>query len=71
MEVAGLVWHEFLSSDPVSEVLWAQRMAGNLRVPIAIVGLVDFLAPDLEARLDTYAQCPNVAGVRGASRNRG
>ena len=45
MEVAGLVWHEFLSSDPVSEVTWAQRMAGNLRVPMAIVGLVDFLAP--------------------------
>jgi predicted TIM-barrel fold metal-dependent hydrolase len=64
LEIAGLVWNEFLSSDPLREVLWAQRMADGLQVPMAIVGLVDFLAPDLEARLDAYAQCANVAAVR-------
>jgi predicted TIM-barrel fold metal-dependent hydrolase len=31
---------------------------------MAIVGLVDFLAPDLEERLDAYAECANVAAVR-------
>ena len=31
---------------------------------MAIVGLVDFLAPDLEARLDAYAGCGHVAAVR-------
>jgi predicted TIM-barrel fold metal-dependent hydrolase len=64
LEIAGLVWNEFLSSDPLREVLWAQRMADGLQVPMAIVGLVDFLAPDLEERLDAYAQCANVAAVR-------
>lgn len=63
-EVAGLVWHEFLSSDPVNEVLWAQRLAEQITTPMAIVGLVDFQAPDLERKLDTYSQCPNVAAVR-------
>jgi len=62
--VAGLVWHEFLSSDPEREVLWAQRMAGRSPVPMSIVGLVDLLAPDLEERLDKYTQCSNVTGVR-------
>jgi predicted TIM-barrel fold metal-dependent hydrolase len=64
LEVAGLVWNEFLSSDPLREVLWAQRMAEDLQIPMAIVGLVDFLAPDLEKRLDAYARCANVTALR-------
>jgi predicted TIM-barrel fold metal-dependent hydrolase len=64
VEVTGLVWHEFLSSDPEREVLWAQRMAERSPVPMSIVGLVDFLAPDLEATLDKYTQCSNVSAVR-------
>jgi predicted TIM-barrel fold metal-dependent hydrolase len=64
LQVVGLVWHEFMSSDPVREVRWAQRMAENSRLPISIVGLVDFFAPDLEGRLDAYTQCQNVVGVR-------
>ena len=63
-EVAGIVWHEFLSTDPLREVRWAQQMAAKLPVPMAIVGLVDFLAPDLEATLESYSQCPNVTSVR-------
>jgi predicted TIM-barrel fold metal-dependent hydrolase len=58
LQVLGLVWHEFLSSDPVHEVRWAQQLAENSPVPMAIVGLVDFLAPDLEQRLDAYALAP-------------
>jgi predicted TIM-barrel fold metal-dependent hydrolase len=63
-EVAGIVWHEFLSTDPIREVHWAQKMAATLPVPMAIVGLASFLAPDLEATLDAYSQCRNVTSVR-------
>jgi predicted TIM-barrel fold metal-dependent hydrolase len=63
-EIAGIIWHEFLSADPVREVQWAQRFAENAAIPMSIVGLVDFLAPDLEATLETYAGCANVSAVR-------
>jgi predicted TIM-barrel fold metal-dependent hydrolase len=63
-EIDGIVWHEFMSADPVREVEWAQRLAGTLPMPMAIVGLVDFLGPDLEARLERYAGCANVTAVR-------
>ncbi|MEO6828742.1 MAG: amidohydrolase family protein, partial [Acidobacteriaceae bacterium] len=64
LEIEGLVWTEFLSTDPVKEMLWAQRVADSLPVPVALVGLVDFLAPDLEERLDVYSQCSSMVGVR-------
>jgi predicted TIM-barrel fold metal-dependent hydrolase len=64
LEVVGLVWHEFMSADPEREVLWAQQLAEHLPIPMSIVGLVDFLAPDLDARLEKYAQCTNVVAVR-------
>ena len=63
-EIAGIVWHEFIAADAVREVQWAERLAETVPVPMAIVGLVDFLAPDLEARLDAYAGCGHVAAVR-------
>ncbi len=62
--VDGFVWHEFIAADPLREVKWAQRLAERLPVPMAIVALVDFSAPDLEARLDEYTDYPNVAAVR-------
>lgn len=64
VEIDGIVWHEFMSADPVREVEWAQRLAERAPIPMAIVGLVDFLAPDLEARLEAYTQYTHVAGVR-------
>jgi predicted TIM-barrel fold metal-dependent hydrolase len=64
LEIAGLVWNEFLSADPVKEVLWAQRLSETLPFPIALVGLVNFLAADLERTLDIYSHCSNVAAVR-------
>lgn len=64
LDVAGLVWNEFLSADPIREVRWAQQMADASNIPIAIIGLIDCLNPDLESRLETYAQLPNITGVR-------
>jgi predicted TIM-barrel fold metal-dependent hydrolase len=64
LEIDGMVWHEFMSADPMREVAWAQRLAETLPIPMAIVGLVDFLAPELEARLESYAKCRNVTAVR-------
>jgi predicted TIM-barrel fold metal-dependent hydrolase len=64
LQIDGIVWHEFMSADPVREVEWAQQLADTLPIPMATVGLVDFLAPDLEARLERYAACANVAAVR-------
>src|SRR5262249_38651223 len=46
-KVDGLIWHEFISKDPIKEVTWAQRLAAASEVPIALVGLVDFRDPDL------------------------
>jgi predicted TIM-barrel fold metal-dependent hydrolase len=64
LEIDGIVWHEFMAADPLREVEWGQRLADTLPIPMAIVGLVDFLAPDLEARLERYDECANVAAVR-------
>ena len=47
LDIAGIVWHEFLSTNPLREVYWAQRLADRSEIPVSIVGLVDFLAPDL------------------------
>src|SRR5215470_17985675 len=41
-KVDGLIWHEFISEDPIKEVTWAQQLAAASEVPIALVGLVDF-----------------------------
>lgn len=62
--VRGFVWHEFMSTDPVREVAWAQELARHSPVPMAIVGRVDFLSSDLEKTLDEYARNPNVSAVR-------
>jgi predicted TIM-barrel fold metal-dependent hydrolase len=64
LEIAGLVWHEFMAEDPIQEVRWAQELASTSPVPISIVGLVDFLAPELDSRLDIYSGCNNVSAVR-------
>ena len=64
VEVEGLVWNEFLSTEPVKEVRWAQRLAESAPVPMALVGLVDLLAPDLERTLDIYAECSHLVAVR-------
>jgi predicted TIM-barrel fold metal-dependent hydrolase len=62
--VEGVVWHEFLSSDPVKEASWAQDRANAGGVRHALVALVDFLDPDLQHKLDQYEALPNVTAVR-------
>jgi predicted TIM-barrel fold metal-dependent hydrolase len=62
--VEGIVWYEFLSADPVGEARWAQRLADASRLGQSMVGLVDFLDPALEERLEAYAALPNVVAVR-------
>jgi predicted TIM-barrel fold metal-dependent hydrolase len=64
VEIEGLVWNEFLSTDPVKEVRWAQSLAEKLPVSVALVGLVDLLGPDLGKTLDIYSQCSKVVAVR-------
>jgi predicted TIM-barrel fold metal-dependent hydrolase len=63
-QVEGIVWHEFLSADPVGEAGWGQRLADASRLHQPLVVLVDFLDPALGQRLETYAALPNVVGVR-------
>jgi predicted TIM-barrel fold metal-dependent hydrolase len=64
VEIDGIVWHEFIALDPVGELAWAEQLAKSVPVPMAIVTLVDFLAPDLEARLEACTQHAHVAAVR-------
>ncbi len=64
VEIEGLVWNEFLSTDPVKEVRWAQSLADSAPIPMALVGLVDLVAPDLEKTLEVYSQCSHLVAVR-------
>ena len=63
-QVEGILWHEFLSADPVGEARWGQRLADASRLRQPLVVLVDFLDPALEERLEAYAALPNVVAVR-------
>lgn len=62
--VEGIVWHEFLSADPVREARWGQALADASPIPQAIVALVEFHDPALEERLEVYRSLRNVTGVR-------
>ncbi|SHL12040.1 Predicted metal-dependent hydrolase, TIM-barrel fold [Bradyrhizobium lablabi] len=63
-QVDGIIWHEYLSDDALKEARWAQHLAQASAVPLAMVALVDFLAPRLEERLEVYRSLPNVTAVR-------
>jgi predicted TIM-barrel fold metal-dependent hydrolase len=63
-QVDCIVWHEYLSDDPIKEVRWGQRLAESSPVPHAMVALVDFLDPHLEDRLNIYRSLPNLTAVR-------
>jgi predicted TIM-barrel fold metal-dependent hydrolase len=62
--VEGLIWHEFLSADPVGEARWGQRVADASRLRQPMVVLVNFLEPMLQEKLEAYAALPNVVAVR-------
>ena len=53
-KIDGIIWHEFMSEDPIKEMTWAQELAAASDVPMALVGLVDFADPGLPERLDIY-----------------
>lgn len=53
--VQGIVWHEFISADAEKEMAWAARLAAASDVPMALVGLVDFAAPGLQAQQEGSA----------------
>jgi predicted TIM-barrel fold metal-dependent hydrolase len=63
-KLQGLVWHEFISDDPVKEIARAEELAAASDLPVALVGLVDFSDPDLSKRLDIYRSIPNLTAVR-------
>ncbi len=63
-QVEGVVWHEFLSSDPVKEVLWASEKLKRGKVKYALVALIDLLDPHLDRTLETYKAIPELSGVR-------
>lgn len=63
-QVEGVVWHEFVSTDPYREVKWAQELSKNSGLPQAMVASVEFLSPDLEEKLEFYSSVPGVASVR-------
>jgi predicted TIM-barrel fold metal-dependent hydrolase len=63
-KVEGIVWHEFISEDPLKEMAWAEKLAAASDVPMALVGLVDLADPGLASRLEVYQAIPNLTAVR-------
>ncbi len=62
--VVQTMWAEFISDDPLSEVRWADDLARTNGRPSGIIARVDFLSPDLDRTLDTYAAMQHVRCVR-------
>lgn len=63
-KVEGVVWHEFLSMDPLKEAKWAQELCRQQKLAHALVVWIDFLDPKLEQNLEFYSTLPNVSAVR-------
>lgn len=63
-QVEGVIWHEFLSEDPIQEAKWAQDLGNQKKLPQAMVTLVDFLDPKLEQKLEAYRALDSVTAVR-------
>jgi hypothetical protein len=57
-KVEGIVLHEFISEDPLKEMIWAEKLAAASGVPMALVGLADFADPGLSHHLDVYRAIP-------------
>lgn len=63
-QVEGVVWHEYLSTDPLKEAKWANSQVDATILKQAMVALVDFLDPQLESKLDFYLSLQHVTAVR-------
>jgi predicted TIM-barrel fold metal-dependent hydrolase len=62
--VVQTMWAEFISDDPVNEARWAEDLARTTGHPDGMIALIDFLSPDLNRTLDTYATMQHVRCVR-------
>jgi predicted TIM-barrel fold metal-dependent hydrolase len=63
-KVDAIIWHEFISDDPLKEMAWAEKVAEASKIPMVLVGLVDFADLGLPRRLDIYGAIPNLTAVR-------
>lgn len=64
LQVEGVIWHEFLSEDPMKEAQWAQEICNQTKIKTAMVTIVDFLQDDLEKMLEGYSALDSVTAVR-------
>jgi len=64
LNVAGTVWAEFISDNPVSEVQWAEELVQASDRPTGMIARVEFQSPDLDRTLDSYAMMHHVRCVR-------
>lgn len=62
--VTQIVWAEFISTDPVREVRWAEDLSPRESYPHGIIGKVDFLSPDVEELIEVYSSLQRVRAVR-------
>ena len=64
LNVAGSVWAEFISCDPLSEARWAAALTRDLGRPSSLIALADFADPALDRLLDAYMASGPVRCVR-------
>lgn len=64
LNVGHTVWAEFISDDPGGEVRWANELADTTGRPNGMIASVDFLDPELDRVLETYASSKHVRCVR-------
>lgn len=64
LSVVQTIMAEFISSDPVSEVEWAENLSERESCPQGIIALIDFLDPDFERLLDHYSSLLHVRAIR-------
>jgi predicted TIM-barrel fold metal-dependent hydrolase len=62
--VTKIVWAEFISTDPIREVRWAEDLFAQQEYSGGIIGKVDFSSPDIAEVIGVYASFPHVRAVR-------
>jgi predicted TIM-barrel fold metal-dependent hydrolase len=60
--VIKTIWAEFMSTDPIREVRWAETLSEGY--PNGIIARVDLLSPDIEGVLNIYSSIRRVRAVR-------
>jgi predicted TIM-barrel fold metal-dependent hydrolase len=64
LNVVKSVWAEFMSDDPLGETRWVEELSNATGRPEGMIALVDFMSPDLDRTLDTYASMKRIRCVR-------